>query len=350
MKKPLIFLMFTFSLLLIFSAAVLAEEGSLTGGTYTFTDREGNTVTAPVNAFAYRVIEFIHGDPWRNADTNTDPLIALGLPDASDSNNSTGDLCLGKNGVLVLAFDTPIYDGEGNDIYVFEVGSDVESTKVEVSSDLVTWYEIGVAKGRTAGLDFTGKIPVGASFRYVRLTDTGDNGNSGGWPGADIDTVCGLNTKPIPETAETNSLIFRNIKISIDGTPIQPTDANGNPVEPFIINGTTYLPLRAVSGALGCSVEWEDFTSTITLTSGKAPVIRPYAGFGHSAIETANVLFRGIRIILDGKQIIPKDVNGSVLDPFIKDGTTYLPVRALASALGFDVSWDDETSTVFIKS
>ena len=39
-----------------------------------------------------------------------------------------------------------------------------------------------------------------------------------------------------------------------------------------------------------------------------------------------------------------------MVEPFIIDGTTYLPVRALSNALGFDVGWDNATSTVSISS
>ena len=41
------------------------------------------------------------------------------------------------------------------------------------------------------------EVPEGAEFRYVRLTDTGNNGNYSSWPGADIDAVSGLNAKAV---------------------------------------------------------------------------------------------------------------------------------------------------------
>ena len=328
------------------------ELGDIDGGYYSFRDRDGYTVTVPLTAFAYRVIDFQAGDPWTSVGANKDPLISLGVPDADDSNYSTGDLCLGFKGVLTVMLDARIYDGEGKDIYIFEVGGNVEETKVEVSDDLRTWYEIGVAEGRTAGLDFAGKVPAGSGFRYVRLTDTGNNDYNGNWPGADIDAVCGLHTRAVESYTETATITYKDIKISIDGQLIQPTDAQGNSTEPFILNAnnSTYLPLRAVAGALGCDVKWDNATATITLTSGMPRKSTPRTNAGRYATEEAVLTYRGIRIVLDGKLIIPKDQNGNVLDAFIYNNSTYLPIRALANALGCSVDWDGDTNTVLITS
>lgn len=197
MKKRILAILLALVLALFLMPSALAEQGTVEGNYYSFTDRNGKHVLVPVNAFASKIIEFKHGDPWRSeGSTNTDPRIALGLPDADDSNSSTGDLCLGGSGVLVLGFDVAIFDGTGEDLYVFEVGGNVEDTKVEVSEDLSTWYDVGVATGRTAGVDFRGKVPSGARIRYVRLTDLRAAVDSN-WPGADIDAVCGIQTMAV---------------------------------------------------------------------------------------------------------------------------------------------------------
>lgn len=70
--------------------------------------------------------------------------------------------------------------------------------------------------------------------------------------------------KQISETAE---LFYNNIKISLNSQEILPKDATGNYVEPFIINGTTYLPVRAVANALGISVDWDGNTNTVILSN-----------------------------------------------------------------------------------
>ena len=143
---------------------------------------------------------------------------------------------------------------------------------------------------------------------------------------------------------------YRDIKIVLDGTLIIPRDANGEVVDPFILNGTTYLPLRAVAGALGLGIQWDGPTSTITLTSGAAKAANYGESSGNVGTALYTLVYRGIKIILDGALITPRDASGNVVEPFIIDGTTYLPVRALSNALGFDVGWDNATSTVSISS
>ena len=64
--------------------------------------------------------------------------------------------------------------------------------------------------------------------------------------------------------SRTAELFYNNIKVMINGKEVTPTDANGNAVEPFIIEGTTYLPVRGVASALGMNVGW---CTTTTHTS-----------------------------------------------------------------------------------
>ena len=62
--------------------------------------------------------------------------------------------------------------------------------------------------------------------------------------------------------------------------------------------------------------------------------------------EYVERFYKNIKITLNGINIEPKDVNGNIVEPFIIDGTTYLPVRAICKALGLEVNWNSETNTV----
>jgi len=54
-----------------------------------------------------------------------------------------------------------------------------------------------------------------------------------------------------------------DIDIYVDNVLKVPTDANGNRVEPMIYDGTTYLPVRAISNMLGEDVTWDGDTRSI---------------------------------------------------------------------------------------
>lgn len=212
------------TLLALCTVLAMLPGTALAANTYTFKDRQGNSVTVPVNAFAKRVVSFSHGNPWTHRAEQQKTSNILGLPDRTGNNNtSKGDLCLGTGGVVVLEFDMVFYDGPGMDIYVFEVGPSVEATAVAVSNDLITWYEAGSVAGKTAGIDLKGKIPAGGSFRYVRLTDLKKD-STGDWPGADIDAVCGVNVKPLPASytltfnANGGSCITKTKKVNANAT------------------------------------------------------------------------------------------------------------------------------------
>ncbi len=72
-----------------------------------------------------------------------------------------------------------------------------------------------------------------------------------------------LGTCPVSAEDGTReiSAAFRDIKIIVDGKQLS------TPAEPFIYNGTTYLPVRAVGEAVGKEVAWDNDTKTVTLTT-----------------------------------------------------------------------------------
>ena len=73
------------------------------------------------------------------------------------------------------------------------------------------------------------------------------------------------------------------------------------------------------------------------------------AGAAEWRTQKLDALYRDIKIFLFGEQITPTDVNGKAVEPFIVDGTTYVPLRAIGEAFGLDVSWDSDTATIHIS-
>ena len=45
----------------------------------------------------------------------------------------------------------------------------------------------------------------------------------------------------------TKELTYNNISVTLDGEKLDLRDVQGNSVEPFIFDGTNYLPVRAIS-------------------------------------------------------------------------------------------------------
>ena len=72
------------------------------------------------------------------------------------------------------------------------------------------------------------------------------------------------------------------------------------------------------------------------------------AVYASNRTKMMEVRYMDIKLVVDGVPIIPKYTNGVVVEPFIYEGTTYLPVRAVGEALGKQVSWDGNTQTVYI--
>lgn len=70
--------------------------------------------------------------------------------------------------------------------------------------------------------------------------------------------------------------------------------------------------------------------------------------YAANTVTLYGVLMNGIKIVVDGRTINPKDANGNPVEPMIYNGTTYLPVRAVADALGKQVYWDGTNYTVYL--
>ena len=94
---------------------------------------------------------------------------------------------------------------------------------------------------------------------------------------------------------------------------------------PFIKDGRTLLPIRALIEALGGSVQWNASTKTATVTLGSRTV----------------ALTIGSKAALVNGTSVPLDVA-----PMIVKGRTFLPLRAVAENLGLDLAWEPVSQTI----
>lgn len=66
------------------------------------------------------------------------------------------------------------------------------------------------------------------------------------------------------------------------------------------------------------------------------------------AVENISVRYRNISVYKDGVLAQLKNANGDTLEPFIYQGTTYLPVRGAAELAGMTVEWDGATNSIYL--
>ena len=73
------------------------------------------------------------------------------------------------------------------------------------------------------------------------------------------------------EVSQYIQVYYNNIRVYKDKQLYTLSDANGNRIDPFIYNGTTYLPVRAVANLAGMKVTWDDATKSVYLWQNMVP-------------------------------------------------------------------------------
>ncbi len=156
--------------------------------------------------------------------TLTNPEDALGLSDFSPTPNEPygiGRVTLGEGGSITLGFTNNIVTNSGDpeaDVWVFEVGFDIEPTTTDfrpidantisiitaagvVDSDGDGFYEFGQIGGATSFVDLDALVPGQAfgtlRFDAIKLTDVFNVPCGAASAGADIDAVCALSSLPV---------------------------------------------------------------------------------------------------------------------------------------------------------
>lgn len=154
----------------------------------TYSDGHDGRIFFPFGdiSFADEVVSFKVGNP--SPIEGYGPQNAIGIPDY------VGDYekkytTLGYGGELVVKFtDNILYDINGPDLFVLEIGPAIEPVDVYISKDGNHWISVGRTGGGVSAIDIAEFVKKTDIFRYVKIIDIKDK-NTGRWPGADIDAI-----------------------------------------------------------------------------------------------------------------------------------------------------------------
>ncbi|MCQ2435741.1 MAG: stalk domain-containing protein [Clostridia bacterium] len=99
-------------------------------------------------------------------------------------------------------------------------------------------------------------------------------------------------------------------------------------VEPVLINGRTYVPIRSFCDMMGASsVSWNDKTKTATVDCRGISV---------------NARIGDIYIVANGRYL-------ACAETLLIGGSTYVPIRSLAAAFMCDVEWDSDRFAAYVN-
>lgn len=159
------------------------------------------------------------------------------------------------------------------------------------------------------------------------------------------------NIKASDRISEITATLSPQLNIIVDGETQTFYNVQGKEVHPVLYSGTTYLPVRAIGELMGKNVNWDQTTHTVTLAGARGT--GKVSGTPDSAAVQKKIsaeIRRDFTIIVDDTVRSFTDVNGKAVYPLLYEGTTYLPVRAIAELMGKNVQWDGATDTVTLTS
>ena len=108
-----------------------------------------------------------------------------------------------------------------------------------------------------------------------------------------------------------------------------------SPVPAQIVNDRTMLPMRSIFERIGAKVTWMESEKIIFATKGNSLI----------TMQIDNTIMSVQHI--ENDEVIKIELD---TPPFIVDGSTIVPVRAVAESLGCSVEWDPQTYTVDITT
>jgi len=164
--------------------------------------------------------------------------------------------------------------------------------------------------------------------------------------------ILGISTVCFAASKNVTVLINRQVKVSYNGQTQEFQNVNGVRVYPITYEGTTYLPIRAISSLFFTEIQWDGETNSIYIGQGDLDVTsaKNVTEFVAGTNEEVEVLLNGdITIYYYDEAQTFTDVNGKIVYPLSYEGTTYLPVRAVSNLFGLTIDWDGENNEVLIS-
>ncbi|MBB6678796.1 phosphodiester glycosidase family protein [Cohnella lubricantis] len=129
-----------------------------------------------------------------------------------------------------------------------------------------------------------------------------------------------------PNTAAENetSLLLKigSKEATVGGQAVQLDTA------PFVLNGTTYLPLRFISDALGGEIGWDQTEKKVSMIRGDK-MVELWMG-------RSDMIATGVRVPTPAA-------------PIIQNGRTLAPLRVVSEQLGLKVAYDGKNKTITIS-
>jgi outer membrane protein OmpA-like peptidoglycan-associated protein len=170
-------------IIVFFSSPIFSQIGR------TYSDGHGGRVFFPFGdiSFADEVVSYSIGNPAPLKDA-ADPNQVLHIPnynEKADKNYTT----LGYGGELVIKFvDNVLYDIDGYDLFILEIGPSIEPVDVYISKNGTEWISVGRTGGGLSKIDIANYVKKNDAYRFVKIIDIKDQ-KDGSWPGADIDAI-----------------------------------------------------------------------------------------------------------------------------------------------------------------
>lgn len=207
--------------------------------------------------------------------TFANPVRAIGAPDHMGRGEEPVDgqltTSLGSGGVLTVQFTDNFLTGSGDsrpDLIIFETG-EIESVRVAVSRDGVSFFDVGVIGGvdTTINLDAFG-FGREDRFSFVRLTDLRQGTLTSGPVGADIDAIGALSTVPVTRFTPGG----QGIVVSNSAAPTLLNNIISNTTTGLNIDGSSNL---SVVGATAYYRNGANSSGTPAISLGQFPDVIP---------------------------------------------------------------------------